>query len=154
MDRGWTGAVGGIFLVHRIKFADSAVEKDKIADYSVYIKLGYAKSLAMKLILIAVCDLDLKDDEITAIKDQLKALFSFNVTVPGPDEDQDPLDSVRIKMEEAILGIGGGGGGNSSLEPRVSSRLETRAPRPIDPDLASCRSTRCLRLEPRKNSKR
>ena len=85
-----------------VKFSPESAGQP-IEDFSVVVRIGYAKSLAAKAICLAIVELMLQDDELVMIQACVQALFSvravFQSNVAG-DKDQE-FATLRKKFEEA-----------------------------------------------------
>ncbi|CAJ1395061.1 unnamed protein product [Effrenium voratum] len=73
-----------------------------IQSYGVGHGIGFAKSLAIKMLLLGVVQMQLSDAELKVIAPQLKALFSFRCLYKTlGDEKQDRIQCLKDKFGEA-----------------------------------------------------
>ncbi|CAJ1371105.1 unnamed protein product [Effrenium voratum] len=78
------------------------VEGGPLQDFMVGHGIGFAKSLAMKILLLGVNHLELSDDELKALSPQVKALYGFRCTYKtAGQERQDRFACLQDKFAES-----------------------------------------------------
>ena len=78
------------------------VEGGALQDFMVGHGIGFAKSLAMKILLLGVNHLELSDDELKALSPQVKALYGFRCTYKtAGQERQDRFACLQDKFAES-----------------------------------------------------
>lgn len=73
-----------------------------IADFSVSVGVGFAKSLAIKMLLVAAVECQLTDDQLQVILPQVKALYSVRcIYKKATSKKQDRFEALQEKMAQA-----------------------------------------------------
>ena len=86
-----------------IDFSPESIPGMDISEYSIKSRIGFAKSLAGKLLLLGVIEANLTDEDVLVIQPCLQALFSMNATFSGPEAGEaahyhDGFSALRKKL--------------------------------------------------------